>query len=245
VGDDEGGDFIIFFEAADEVVDGIGDDGVEAGGGFIVEDALGVSDDGAGESDAFAHAAGEFDGHFLEVFFEFNDAEGFADAIFESFVIADTGFAEGEGDVLGDVHGVEEGAVLEEDAEFAADGAEFAFLEVRDFGAIDDDGALIGLEEADEVFEEDAFTAAAGADEDGALATGDIEVDAAKDVLMSEGFLEAVDFEEVPVGRLLGGVGGRALGLAGRRLTGIGDLIVVGVAGFGFIVGLGHDAGRC
>ena len=241
VGDDDGSDLEVVFESADEVIDGIGDDGVEAGGGFIVEDAFGVPDDGAGEADAFTHAAGEFDGHFVEVFFEFDDAEGFADAFFEFFVVADAGFVEGEGDVLGDVHGIEEGAVLEEDAEFAADGAELAFFHVRDIGAVDGDGALIGLEEADEMFEEDAFSTATGADEDGALAAGDSEVDALEDVLVSEGFMDVVDLEEVTVGGRVAGLGVSGRGVIDGRLFAIGDVIGAGVVvGRRIVVGWCH-----
>jgi hypothetical protein len=163
------------------------------------------------------------------MFFELDDAEGFADASLEFFVIADTGFAKGEGDIMADIHGVEEGAVLEEDSELASHGPELAFLEAGDFVAIDDDGAFIGLEEADEVFEEDAFAAAAGADHDGALAAGDIEIDAAEDMLGAKRFLKAAHFEEVGVGRGHGHGHGSVRALRGE-----------GFVGMGLVVRLGH-----
>ena len=35
--------------------------GIEAGGGFVEEEDVGLGDDGAGETRALLHAAGEFD----------------------------------------------------------------------------------------------------------------------------------------------------------------------------------------
>lgn len=50
-------------------------------------------------------------------------------------------FLEGEGDVLCDGHGVEEGAGLEEDSEFFSDIVELAFIEGCDFVLPEFDGA--------------------------------------------------------------------------------------------------------
>ncbi len=71
VGDDDvaarGG--CAFMEGLDEVFEEGTGDGVESGGGFVVEEecggvfwAMGILDDGAGEADAFFHAAAEFGG---------------------------------------------------------------------------------------------------------------------------------------------------------------------------------------
>ena len=60
VGDHQAGGLQFPVAAQDEVVDGVGGNRVEARGGLVVEDELGVHGDGAGQADAFAHAAGEF-----------------------------------------------------------------------------------------------------------------------------------------------------------------------------------------
>ena len=58
-----------FVEGLDEVFEESAGDGVESGGGFVVEKELGsvvrvvwILDDGAGETDAFFHATAEFGG---------------------------------------------------------------------------------------------------------------------------------------------------------------------------------------
>ena len=71
VGDDDvaAGRSGAFVEGLDEVFEERAGDRVESGGGFVVEKQLGcvvkvvwVLDDGAGETDAFFHAAAEFGG---------------------------------------------------------------------------------------------------------------------------------------------------------------------------------------
>ncbi len=63
------GGICAFVEGLDQVFEEGAGDGVESGGGFVVEEELGgvvgvvgVLDDGAGEADAFFHAAAEFGG---------------------------------------------------------------------------------------------------------------------------------------------------------------------------------------
>ena len=71
VGDDDvaAGGICAFVEGLDQVFEEGAGDGVESGGRFVVEEEGGgvvggvrVLDDGAGEADAFFHAAAEFGG---------------------------------------------------------------------------------------------------------------------------------------------------------------------------------------
>jgi hypothetical protein len=105
---------------------------------------------------------------------EFDDFEGFLDAAFDFGGVFDAGFDEGEGDVLGDGEAIEEGGVLEEVADAAAEGGELAFGESAEGGAVELDGTGVGMEETDDVFEQDAFAFAGGADEDEGFAPADI-----------------------------------------------------------------------
>src|SRR5207302_21366 len=65
VSDDDGGDIQAVPHAQDKLVDAVGDNRVETGGRFIVEDDLGLINDGASKAHAFAHAAGQFGGLFV------------------------------------------------------------------------------------------------------------------------------------------------------------------------------------
>ena len=76
--------------------------------------------------------------------------------IFSMTIVADLGLrllrvlAKREGDVVVEVHRAEHGAVLEQDAEELADLVELALGAGGDVGALDDDRALVGLEQADQ-----------------------------------------------------------------------------------------------
>jgi hypothetical protein len=82
---------------------------------------------------------------------------------------------------------------LEEDADFFADRAQSAFLELGDIFALDEDLTRGGLEESHDVFEEDAFSAAGTTEDDVGVAGSDVEVDASEDLLFAEGFVELAD----------------------------------------------------
>ena len=62
MGDDDTG--AVFHEASEGVLDEFFRLGVEGGGGFVEDEDGGVFEDGAGDGDALALAAGEFDAAF-------------------------------------------------------------------------------------------------------------------------------------------------------------------------------------
>jgi hypothetical protein len=127
---------------------------------------------------------------------EFDDFEGFLDAAFDFGGVFDASLDEGEGDVLGDGEAIEEGGVLEEVADAAAEGGELTFGEAAEGGAVELDGAGVGMEKADDVFEQDAFAFAGRADEDEGFAPADVEVDPLEDLLGVKAFVEAADLNE-------------------------------------------------
>ncbi len=129
MGDDDARHAHGAFEFDDELVDAVGADGVEPGGGFVVEHDAGFEDDGAGKGDAFALTARKLSGQFFLDSVEVNGCERLRD-LFLSFRGGELGVLdEGEGDVLGDGHGIEERAHLEEQPDLEADGAQLALAE--------------------------------------------------------------------------------------------------------------------
>src|SRR5712692_8276269 len=60
VADDHGSDGEPLAGMDDHFVDALGGQRIEAGGGFVVEHDFRIADDGTGEADALAHAAGYF-----------------------------------------------------------------------------------------------------------------------------------------------------------------------------------------
>ena len=102
----------------DEFDDGGGGDGVEAAGGGVVEDQVGLGDDGAGDGDAAPHASGEFGRELLDGVFELDELERFDHAVVSLF-FRDAIFVEAVGDVVFNGEGVEEGGLLEDHADAA------------------------------------------------------------------------------------------------------------------------------
>ena len=84
MGDEQGGGVGDVALLDDELDDGGGGDGVEAAGGGVVEDEVGVGDDGAGDGDAAAHAAGELGGEFGDGVFELDELEASTTRLWDS-----------------------------------------------------------------------------------------------------------------------------------------------------------------
>jgi hypothetical protein len=158
VGAEEDG-FALVFEGDDEVFHFAGADGVEAGGGFVEEDEVGVVDEGLGETDASGHAFGVFAEFALAGFFVEADgieeggdaaAEFFAGDFEESAVEVEGFFAVEEA--------VEVGFFGEEADAFVDDGGTGGF-------AKDGGGASGGEDEAEEEFDGGGLAGAIGAEE--------------------------------------------------------------------------------
>jgi len=171
-------------------------DGVEAGGGLVVEEDSGVQGEGAGEAGAFLHAAGDLGGVLVGVLAEADEFELDLDLDVDDLAPEAGVFLKGEGDVLGDGHGVEEGAGLEEDAEAFADLVHLALADAGDVLAEEFDGAFLGLDGADHAAEEGALAAAGAAHDDHGLAGVDVEGDAVEDGAAVEALDEISDRDD-------------------------------------------------
>src|SRR5579862_3129812 len=149
VGDHEGSFAELFLEFKDEVGHVGGHDGVDHGGGLVVEDSVGIFGEGAGDGDGALGASGQVGRILIGDFGDFEHVEKLVYASGELLRIHFVSF-ERKGDVFEDGEGVEEGAGLEDHGDAAAKVFELGFGEVGDVLAVDDDAAGVGLEEAEE-----------------------------------------------------------------------------------------------
>lgn len=133
---------------------------------------------------------------------------------------------EGEGDVVGDGHGVKEGGKLKEEADLEPNGDQVTLAELIDTLIFDPHFAAGGLQESDDVLEHDGLAATRGTHDDGGLATGDVDVDAIEDDLGAEC---AGDIDEPD-------------GIAGRWMRG-GSTTTGGSGGCASV--LGRNGGQC
>ena len=133
VRDEEVGEFSFFLQVEEEVEDLRLDRDVERGDGFVEDEEFRVECEGAGDADALALAAGEFEGEAVDgVRREADAVEEGADTVAAFCRGADAVDEVGFGDDLADGHALVEGVggVLEDHLDAGSEGAEAVFGEV-------------------------------------------------------------------------------------------------------------------
>lgn len=169
---DEDG-FALIAEVGQDVADVAAADGVDAIGGFVEEDEVGVVDEGLGEADALHHAFGVGANFAISIGGHADGIEKFARAALAGFAIdagesgkefqsLAAGQVAGEAVVFGEVADVAEGG-------FVADGV----IEEGAFGAG-------GADDGHHDFDESGFARAVGAEEAEDFAAADAHFDAAE-----------------------------------------------------------------
>src|ERR1017187_9596882 len=192
----------------DQLDDGGGGDGIEAAGGGVVEDEVGVRDDGTGDGDAAAHASGDLRRELCDCLLQLDELERLDDAAV-GVIFGNMLFVEAVGDVVFDVDGVEEGGLLEDHADVGAQRVEVALGHGGDLLAEDADGAGVGFEQAVGEFEQHRLAAAGGAKDDEGLATIDGEGDVLEhgSDVEGDGDVFELDYGEFDHGSLVAGRG--------------------------------------
>jgi hypothetical protein len=186
VGDDDRREAELALEVADQVVDLCGDDGIEPGRRFVVEQHARLEHERARQSGALAHAAGELRRHEPLGVFEADHGERLGDALGDLLGRQHVMLAQRERDVLAYRQRVEERALLEEHAHLPADRDERVLVECLEPRALDLDGARVRPQEPVQMLQQDAFSAAAPAEQHESLAGLHFEVHAAQHRLRTE-----------------------------------------------------------
>jgi hypothetical protein len=181
VGDDDDG-VALGVEIVEERHDLVAGLGVEVAGGFVGEDDGGLVDQGAGDGDALALAAGELVGLVHHAGAEVDGLEdglGAGDALGGGGAVVD----EGQLDVVQRGGAGEQVEGLEDEADLlVADAGEFVVVELADVVAVEPVLALgRGVEAADEVHQR-RLAGAGGAHDGDVLVVLDAQVDAAQGV---------------------------------------------------------------
>ena len=181
VGDEDDG-VALGVEIVEEGHDLVAGLGVEVSGGLVGEDDGGVVDEGAGDGDALALAAGELVGLVHHAGAEVDALEhglGAGDALGGGGAVVD----EGQLDVVQRGGAGEQVEGLEDEADLlVADAGELVVVELGDVVAVEPVLALGGrVEAADEVHQR-GFAGAGGAHDGDVLVVADAEVDAAEGV---------------------------------------------------------------
>jgi hypothetical protein len=169
------------------VVDLIADDGIETGGGFIVEDGRRAADDGPGEATRFRIPPERATGIFSMCSARPTMVSASTARRSQFVLVAHAHLAERKDDIFPHGHRIEKRAILEKHADFPADRADGAFVQFGDFLSFDLDGAFVGIDQADEQAEQDTFAPAAGPEDGSGAAGWNIEVHPAQHFLPAKG----------------------------------------------------------
>src|SRR5215475_4184610 len=180
-------------ELLDEPVNGIDEDGIEAGGGLVEEADLRLRHEGAGDGLALAHAARDLRGVLVPHVHQ---------ADLQEFLLHAAGdlrrghlrlLAQRERHVVEHGHGVEEGAPLEDYSIAAPHHLEGGAPEAGDVRAVHENGARVRPQETQEVLEEHRLAAAAAADDHHDLGRGHLEIDPPEHGLSAEGLAQTLN----------------------------------------------------
>jgi hypothetical protein len=193
VRDDEEGGVGLRVQVDDELVLVGHADRVETGVRLVEQDDLGVEHEGSGEAGALAHTAGDLAGQLSFRALETDHLHLLEDDVLDLGLALLGVLAQGEGDVVEEVHRAEQGAVLEQDAEQLPDLVELVLAAPDDVGVLDDDRPPLGLEQPDQRLEEHRLARAGGAEHHRDLTAREREGDVAPDVLAAEGLRQPFD----------------------------------------------------
>src|SRR6478735_2665327 len=195
VGDDEEGRVDLRVEVYDELVEERRADRVETGVRHVEEHDLRVEHQRPGQAGALAHAARDLTGQLVLGAEEADEVHLLHHDLVDLGLGLPRVLAQREGDVVVEVHRAEHRAVLEEDAEELSDLVELLLGAGRDVGALDEDRALVRLEQPDQGLEEDRLAGARRAEHHADLAGRHGERHVAPDELLAERLAQVLDLD--------------------------------------------------
>ncbi len=175
---------------ANQVMNGVFDDGIESGGGFVEQDDFGTGDQGAGKGCPFVHATAQLIGKLVFHSCQIDFIEGTHDPLVNFRFRSLGGFPKREGDVVEYVEGVKQGASLEEQADMPPNPLQFSDGEGVQVFPFDHDGSTVGPHQTDQVFQGDAFATTTDADDGGDAVFGDFQIDTVEDHASIELFFD-------------------------------------------------------
>src|SRR4051794_19079413 len=194
VGDHDVGAAVLLVDLLDQLAQERCAHRVEAGVGLVEEHDVGVQHERPREAGALAHAARELVGHLVVRPLETDLAQAPRDDLLDLVLALVRVLAQGEADVVEQVHRAEQRAVLEEDAELLAHVEEVVVGHVRHGLAVDEHVAVVGIEQPHHVLDADGLPGPRRAEDHRDLALGDAHVEAAQDLVAPE---RLVDLDEL------------------------------------------------
>ena len=178
-------------EIKDFLADDYSHEGIQLAGRFIVKDQLRLDDQSARDGDALFHAPGKLAGRAVFDSFQAQEVQFLGGNALDLFRFFEAMFAQVEAHVLADGQRIEQGAGLKNHGQAI-------FVQhpgtVNGF-SFDENVPCVGFFQADDVFKQDAFAAAAGTHDDKNLLPLDSKIDALQDQLAIITFAQSTDLD--------------------------------------------------
>ena len=190
--DYDAGDTEPLLQTPNQFVDRIRNDRVESRRRFVVKNARWLAHDRTGETDALLHSAAQIHRHLIFLSRHLHDLEHLAYFFSQHFRITLACFAQRERDVFRHGHRIEQRAALKKNSNFLPDRRELPLGHLDDVLTFDPDFTRVRAHQTDQVFEQNAFPAAAAADDRECFAARDIEIDSAQNFLRTDAFFQTL-----------------------------------------------------
>src|SRR6266516_4803853 len=196
---DDAGHAQLLLQPLDQPVDHVGVHGIQARRRLVVEQIRRLARDGARDADALPHPARQFRRILVpHLGAQVHEPQALFHPVGAVIVVAVTGLVgDAEADVLVDGVGVEQRAVLEDVADLAAQLGELLALEVRDREPVHDHVARVGLDQADDVLEQDALPHSGGPQQRHRLPLAHAEVHVVQDHVVQETLGDLLQLDHV------------------------------------------------
>ena len=196
VRDDDRGAVELIPHLDDELVYAVRYHRIKPRGGFVVNDDFRLVNNRPRQTDPFAHAAGEFGRLFILCAGEIDEFQCLGHGLFDFSAGQGLLAVEQEADILLDGQRVEQRSALEQHAEFSTHLDQLPFIQLNDAFAVDFHVAGVGLDEADDVAQQDALAAATAPDDHRRLAAIYRQVHPGENLLCPVAFSQLADFNQ-------------------------------------------------
>ena len=194
VAHDHAGEAVAALHGGDELMDALPQQGIEAGGGFVEQHDPRVRHQRPGESGAFLHAAAHLRRILVAHVLEPHLIEPFPHLAADGVLPEACPFAQREGHVVEDGHGIQQRGALEQKAEPFPDLVQGFLPQPGDVRSVHQDLSAVGKQQGDHGLQQHGLAGAAAADDGGDPALLDGQVGALEHRLVVEVLVDVDDF---------------------------------------------------
>ena len=179
----------------DEHVDGVSGYGVQSGRRRIVKHNQGIADDGAGHRNAATHPSRKLSRHLVDGVLQFDKPEDLAHPAFDLFFGSLPLLPQSVGNVFVDRKRIEQRPLLEHNPHAPAHQGKLIFGKRDEVLTLNQDSTGVGLEQAQEKFQEDRFAGPRYAQQDERLTSAHLKGDVEEHQLVFKGDADVRDFD--------------------------------------------------